>query len=80
MVGMGIPAAMLYASSEQSPLVQEKIFAEIASGLYRILFVTPEKYIENSQFRIMLQNVYNTWGLQFVIDEAHYIVSYEGFR
>ncbi len=48
MVGMGIPAAMLYASSEQSPLVQEKIFAEIASGLCHILFVTPEKYIENS--------------------------------
>jgi superfamily II DNA helicase RecQ len=80
MVGMGIPAAMLYASSEQPPLIQEKIFAEIASGLNRILFVTPEKYIANSQFRAMLQNVYNTRGLQFVIDEAHCIVSYEGFR
>ena len=77
---MGIPAAILYASSKQLPLVQEKIFAEIASGLCRILFVIPEKYIENSQFRIMLQNVYNTQGLQFVIDEAHCIVSYEGFR
>ncbi|CAG8542566.1 2139_t:CDS:2, partial [Dentiscutata heterogama] len=60
MVGMGIPAAMLYASSEQPPFVQEKIFAEIASGLIRVLFVTPEKYTENSKFRIMLQNVYNT--------------------
>ncbi|CAB4432614.1 unnamed protein product [Rhizophagus irregularis] len=36
------------------PLVQVKIFAEIASGLIRILFVTPEKYIANSQFRVML--------------------------
>ncbi|CAG8681797.1 13643_t:CDS:2, partial [Ambispora gerdemannii] len=53
MVGMGIPAAMLYASSEQPLLVQEKIFAEIASGLIR---------------------------LQFVIDEAHCVVLYEGFR
>ena len=60
--------------------MQEKIFAEIASGLCHILFVISEKYIENSQFRIILQNVYNTRGLQFVIDEAHCIVSYEGFR
>ena len=80
MVGMGILAAMLYASSEQLPLIQEKIFAEIASGLCRILFVTPEKYIENFQFRTMLQKVYNSRGLQFVIDEAHCIVSYEEFR
>ncbi|CAG8610800.1 11621_t:CDS:10, partial [Funneliformis caledonium] len=34
MVGMEIPAAMLYAFSKQSPLIQEKIFAEIASRLY----------------------------------------------
>jgi superfamily II DNA helicase RecQ len=80
MIKMGIPAAMLYASTEQPPLIQERIFAEIASGLCRMLFVTPEKYIENSQFRIMLQKVYNSRGLQFVIDEAHCIVSYEGFR
>ncbi|CAG8580035.1 23096_t:CDS:2 [Gigaspora rosea] len=53
MVGMGIFAAMLYASLEQPPFVQEKIFAEIASGLIR---------------------------LQFVIDEAHCIVLYKGFR
>ncbi|RIA80868.1 hypothetical protein C1645_837918 [Glomus cerebriforme] len=32
-IRMGILAAMLYASLEQPPLVQEKIFAEIASGL-----------------------------------------------
>jgi superfamily II DNA helicase RecQ len=80
MVGFGIPSAMLYASSEQSPQIQEKIVAEIASGLIRILFITPEKYIKNLRFRNMLQNVYNTRGLQFVIDEAHCIISYEGFR
>jgi superfamily II DNA helicase RecQ len=80
MVGMGIPAAMLYASSEQPPLVQKKICAEIASGLIRILFITPEKYISNPRFRNMLHNIYKTRGLQFVIDKAHCIVSYEGFR
>ncbi|CAB5352453.1 unnamed protein product [Rhizophagus irregularis] len=32
MVKFGIPAAMLYASSEQSPQVQEKIVSEIASS------------------------------------------------
>jgi len=79
MVGIGILAAMLYASSEQSSLIQEKIFAKIASGLCRILFVTSEKYIENFQFRTMLQKVYNSRDLQFVIDEAYCIVSYEGF-
>jgi superfamily II DNA helicase RecQ len=80
MVGMGIPAAMLYASSEQPPLVQKKICAEIASGLIHILFITPEKYISNPRFRNMLHNIYKTRSLQFVIDEAHCIVSYEGFR
>ncbi|CAG8702995.1 16740_t:CDS:10, partial [Gigaspora rosea] len=79
-VGMGIPAAMLYASSEQPPFIQKKIFAEIASGLICVLFVTPEKYTKNSKFRIMLQNIYNTQGLQFVIDKAHCIVLYKGFR
>ena len=80
MVKFGIPAAMLYASSEQPLQAQEKIVAEIASGLTRILFITPEKYIKNLKFRNMLQNVYTNQGLQFVIDEAHCIVSYEGFR
>ncbi|CAB4422880.1 unnamed protein product [Rhizophagus irregularis] len=80
MVKFGIPAAMLYASSEQSPQVQEKIVSEIASGLIRILFITPEKYVKNLKFRNMLQNISTTRGLQFVIDEAHCIISYEGFR
>ncbi|PKY57711.1 P-loop containing nucleoside triphosphate hydrolase protein, partial [Rhizophagus irregularis] len=71
MVKFGIPAAMLYASSEQSPQVQEKIVSEIASGLIRILFITPEKYVKNLKFRNMLQNISTTRGLQFVIDEAH---------
>ena len=79
MVKFGIPAAMLYASSEQSPQVQEKIVSEIASGLIRILFITPEKCVKNLKFRNMLQNISTTRGLQFVIDEAHYIISYEGF-
>ncbi|CAG8547293.1 39848_t:CDS:2, partial [Gigaspora margarita] len=78
-VGMGISAAILYASSEQPPLVQEKIFAEIASGLIRVLFITPEKYTENLKFCTMLQNVYNIRGLQFVIDEVHCVVLYKGF-
>jgi superfamily II DNA helicase RecQ len=80
MVKFGIPAAMLYASSEQAPQVQGKIVAEIASGLIQILFITPEKYIKNLKFWNMLQNIYTTQGLQFVIDETHCIVNYEGFR
>lgn len=60
MVKFGIPAAMLYASSEQSPQVQEKIVSEIASGLIQILFITPEKYVKNPKFWNMLQNIYTT--------------------
>ncbi|PKC04829.1 P-loop containing nucleoside triphosphate hydrolase protein [Rhizophagus irregularis] len=68
MVKFGIPAAMLYASSEQSPQVQEKIVSEIASGKIRQKSKISEyatKYIR---------------GLQFVIDETHCIISYEGFQ
>lgn len=57
MVKFGIPAAMLYVSSEQSPQVQEKIVSEIASGLIWILFITPEKYVKNLKFQNMLQNI-----------------------
>ncbi|PKC54543.1 P-loop containing nucleoside triphosphate hydrolase protein [Rhizophagus irregularis] len=68
MVKFGIPAAMLYASSEQSPQVQEKIVSEIASRKIRQKSKVSEyatKYIR---------------GLQFVIDETHCIISYEGFQ
>ncbi|CAG8808055.1 12096_t:CDS:2, partial [Racocetra persica] len=50
LVNIGIPSAILYVSSEQSPDVQEAIFSEIASGFIRILLVTPEKYIKNLAF------------------------------
>ncbi|CAG8547537.1 5457_t:CDS:2, partial [Gigaspora rosea] len=80
LVNMGIPSAMLYASSEQSPDIQEVIFSEIASGFTRILLVTPEKYIKNPAFSRMLQNISCKQQLQFVIDEAHCINQYVYFQ
>ncbi|CAG8770712.1 5802_t:CDS:2, partial [Gigaspora rosea] len=79
LVNMGIPSAMLYVFSEQSPNIQEVIFSEIASGFIRILLVTPEKYIKNLAFSRMLQNISCKQQLQFVIDEAHCINQYVYF-
>lgn len=80
MINIGIPAAVLFASSDQPPAIQEKIFGEIASGLIRILFVTAEKYIKNPKFRNMLKNVDKIRGVQFVIDEVHCVLDYGHYR
>ncbi|CAG8741810.1 16429_t:CDS:2, partial [Dentiscutata heterogama] len=71
LIYMGIPAAAFYASSEQPPELQERIFGELASGLTKVLLITPEKYILNMKFRSMLKKINSLRGLQFVIDEAH---------
>ncbi|CAG8526500.1 7557_t:CDS:2, partial [Dentiscutata heterogama] len=76
----GIPAAAFYTSSEQPPELQEKIFGELASGLTKILLITPKKYILNMKFRNMLKKINYLRGLQFVIDKAHCIKEYEYFR
>ena len=57
LINIGISVVVLFASSDQPPAIQEKIFGKIASGLIRILFVTAEKYIRNPKFRNMLKNV-----------------------
>ncbi|CAG8798649.1 7948_t:CDS:1, partial [Racocetra fulgida] len=80
LINKGISSAMLYASSEQPYNVQETIFSEIASGFIRILLVTPEKYIKNLAFACMLQNIAHSRGLQFVVDETHYINNYAYFQ
>jgi superfamily II DNA helicase RecQ len=80
LVKMGIPSATLFASSDQPPHVQEKIFMEIASGFTRILLTTPEKFIKNIGFQKMLERLSKSQGIQFVIDEAHCIVEYQFFR
>uniref|UniRef100_U9TFL0 DNA 3'-5' helicase n=1 Tax=Rhizophagus irregularis (strain DAOM 181602 / DAOM 197198 / MUCL 43194) TaxID=747089 RepID=U9TFL0_RHIID len=43
LVKAGISCAVLYANLTQGTRIQEKIFEEIASGLIKVLFVTPEK-------------------------------------
>ncbi|CAG8826445.1 22673_t:CDS:2, partial [Gigaspora margarita] len=80
LIYMGIPAATFYASSEQPPELQERIFSELASGLIKILLITPEKYILNIKFRNMLKKINSLRGLQFVVDEAHCVKEYEHFR
>ncbi|UZO15818.1 uncharacterized protein OCT59_007233 [Rhizophagus irregularis] len=50
LVKAGISCAVLYANLTQGTRIQEKIFEEIASGLIKVLFVTPEKLVFNEGF------------------------------
>ncbi|PKK69995.1 P-loop containing nucleoside triphosphate hydrolase protein, partial [Rhizophagus irregularis] len=51
--------------------IQEKIFEEIACGLIKILFVTPEKLASNEGFCRFITQLYEQRKVHFVIDEAH---------
>ncbi|CAB4432111.1 unnamed protein product [Rhizophagus irregularis] len=70
LVRMGIPAAGLYTSTGQSFEYQERVFSELSLGILPILFITPEKLEKNRSFYRLLQKIYRTQGIQFVIDEA----------
>ncbi|CAG8739559.1 16023_t:CDS:2 [Dentiscutata erythropus] len=66
---MGIPAAKIYAASDQPLEKQEKIFGEVVAGITKILWVMSEKFIESLKFRKFLNNVSQTRSVQFVINE-----------
>ncbi|CAG8771572.1 8882_t:CDS:2, partial [Gigaspora rosea] len=80
LIEMGIPAAKIYTASNQPLEEQEKIFAEVAAGITKVLWVTPEKFIESLKFCKFLNNVSQTHGVQFVIDESHCVLEFEYFR
>jgi superfamily II DNA helicase RecQ len=80
LIKIGIPCGGLYASTEQPVQYQKKVFEEIACGLIRIIFTTPEKFQLNVGFRSMLQRFGITNNIRFVIDEAHCILDQENFR
>lgn len=77
---MGIPCATLFANLIQGTRVQEKIFEEIACGLTKVLFVTPEKLVSNEGFCRFIMQLYEQRKVRFVIDEAHCIIAYQDFR
>ena len=79
LINVGIPCCGLYASTEQPLRYQEKVFEEIACGLTRVIFTTPEKFQMNTGFRSMLQRYSTTNGIRFVVDEAHCILDQENF-
>jgi superfamily II DNA helicase RecQ len=56
------------------------VIREVAMGLTRILFTTPEKLQKNPQFCNFLKNVQEQRGVQFVVDEAQCILDYAHFR
>jgi superfamily II DNA helicase RecQ len=76
----GIPSGCIYASTTQGKSVQKKVVQEVAMGLTRILFTTPEKLEKNPAFCNFLRRIAEEKGIQFVIDEAHCILEYEHFR
>ena len=80
MVCLGIPCASIYANSIQGKSEQAKIFEEIAFGFTKILFITPEKFCLNREFQYFINNMYNKAKVQFMIDEAYYILDYSNFR
>ncbi|RHZ48037.1 hypothetical protein Glove_562g38 [Diversispora epigaea] len=80
LINVGIPCATLYANLAQGTRTQEKIFEEIACGLIKVLFVTPEKLISNEGFCRFITQLYNEKKVRFVIDEAHCIIAYHDFR
>ncbi|CAG8620650.1 16027_t:CDS:10, partial [Gigaspora rosea] len=63
LVKMGIPAATIYAFSDQPLEVQEKIFGKVAAGITKVLWITPEKFIESLRFRRFLHNVFQTQSI-----------------
>ena len=77
---MGVPCTTLYANLVQGVRIQEKIFEEIACGLIKVLFVTPEKLISNEGFCRFITQLYEQKKVQFVIDEAYCIIAYQDFR
>jgi superfamily II DNA helicase RecQ len=60
--------------------IKKNVFEEIACGLTKIIFTTPEKFQMNAGFRSMLQRYGTTNGIRFVVDEAHCILDQENFR
>ncbi|CAI2186614.1 19990_t:CDS:2 [Funneliformis geosporum] len=57
-IKIGISCAALYANLSQGACVQEKIFEEIAYGLIKVLFVTPEKLVSNERFCRFITQLY----------------------
>ncbi|PKC11808.1 P-loop containing nucleoside triphosphate hydrolase protein, partial [Rhizophagus irregularis] len=80
LIKAGVPCATLYANLAQGACVQEKIFEEIACGLIKVLFVTPEKLVSNEGFCRFITRLYEQQKVRFVIDEAHCIIAYQDFR
>ncbi|CAB5357382.1 unnamed protein product [Rhizophagus irregularis] len=56
------------------------VILRTGGGILPILFITPEKLEKNRSFYRLLQKIYRTQGIQFVIDEAHCILDYNNFR
>ncbi|CAI2187150.1 16797_t:CDS:2, partial [Funneliformis geosporum] len=77
--GLDIPCALIYANSIQGKSEQAKIFEEIALRFTKVLFITPEKLCLNREFQHFINYMYNNAKVQFVIDEAHYILDYSNF-
>ncbi|RIB08903.1 P-loop containing nucleoside triphosphate hydrolase protein [Gigaspora rosea] len=80
LINIGIPSAYLFAATDQPVDIQKKIFSEIASGLIKVLRITPEKFIQNFQFRQMLKKLAEIRSIQFIVDEAYCIKEYTHFR
>ncbi|CAG8835360.1 40709_t:CDS:2, partial [Gigaspora margarita] len=80
LVKIGIPAATIYASLDQPLEVQKKIFGKVAAGITKVLWITPEKFIKSLRFCRFLDNVFQTRGIQFVIDKTHCVLEFEHFR
>ncbi|KAF0553856.1 ATP dependent DNA helicase [Gigaspora margarita] len=47
LINIGIPSAYLFAATDQPLDIQKKIFAKIASGFIKVLWIIPEKFIQN---------------------------------
>ncbi|PKY52732.1 hypothetical protein RhiirA4_470552 [Rhizophagus irregularis] len=58
LINAGIPCATLYVSLVQGASIQEKIFEEVACGLIKILFDTPEKLASNKKFCRFITQLY----------------------
>ncbi|RHZ84328.1 hypothetical protein Glove_83g55 [Diversispora epigaea] len=79
LIKIGVPCDGLYASTEQPAIYQKKVFEEIACGMIRILFTTPEKFQLNIGFRSMLQKYGISNSIRFIINETHCILNQENF-